>query len=380
MECQKELFTLNPEVTFLNCAYMSPQLKKVTAEGMTAIVKKEDPTRISPADFFEPTERLRSIFAAIIDVEDPNRIITIPSVSYGMAIVARNIALHAGEEILVLGEQFPSNVYHWMTLAKEKGAKLITVPSPPPMEGRGDKWNLSILDAIGPATKIIAIPHVHWADGTCFDLISISQKAKSYGALLIVDGTQSVGALPFSVKEIQPDALICAGYKWLMGPYSLGLAYLGPVFDEGIPLEENWINRLYSEDFGGLVRYQEAYQPGSLRYEVGEHSNFILVPMLIQALIQILEWGVDNIQEYLLGICKAPLQRLRDKGIWVEKEGAISPHLFGIAMPDLAQVKEKLLQNKVHVSYRGHFVRVSPHVYNREEDLQRLADILLGDG
>ena len=195
-----------------------------------------------------------------------------------------------------------------------------------------------------------------------------------------MDGTQSVGALPFSVKKVQPDALICAGYKWLMGPYSLGLAYLGPAFDEGFPLEENWINRLNSEDFGGLVRYQEDYQPGSLRYEVGEHSNFILVPMLSRALRQIQEWGVENIQEYLLGIGKAPLQRLRDKGIWVEREGAISPHLFGIAMPDLEKVKEKLIQSNVHVSYRGDFIRVSPHVYNREGDLQRLVDVLLGKG
>ncbi|WP_114749252.1 aminotransferase class V-fold PLP-dependent enzyme [Pleomorphovibrio marinus] len=380
MKCQKELFNLNPDLTYLNCAYMSPQLKTVTETGIRALLRKEDPTSIFPVDFFEPTEQLRSLFATMIEADDPKRIVTIPSVSYGMAIVSRNISLNADDEILVVGEQFPSNIYPWTRLAKEKGAKLLTVPSPPPMEGRGDKWNLDILDAIGPATRIIAIPHVHWADGTFFDLLSISQKAKSFGALLIVDGTQSVGALPFSVKKVQPDALICAGYKWLMGPYSLGLAYLGPAFDEGFPLEENWINRLNSEDFGGLVRYQEDYQPGSLRYEVGEHSNFILVPMLTQALRQIQEWGVENIQEYLLGIGKAPLQRLRDKGVWVEKEGAFSPHLFGIAMPDLAQAKEKLLQNKVHVSYRGHFVRVSPHVYNREEDLQRLVDILLGGG
>ncbi|MEQ9007935.1 MAG: aminotransferase, partial [Ekhidna sp.] len=104
--------------------------------------------------------------------------------------------------------------------------------------------------------------------------------------------------LPYSVKEIRPDALICAGYKWLMGPYSIGLAYYGAAFDGGEPIEENWINRLNSEDFSNLVNYQPEYQEMALRYEVGEHSNFILVPMLHQAIRQILNWQPDNIQVY----------------------------------------------------------------------------------
>jgi len=74
--------------------------------------------------------------------------------------------------------------------------------------------------------------------------------------LLIIDGIQSIGTLPFSVKEIQPDALICAGYKWLLGPYSIGLAYYSDTFANGFPIEENWINRKNSEDFGGLVNYE----------------------------------------------------------------------------------------------------------------------------
>ena len=103
--------------------------------------------------------------------------------------------------------------------------------------------------------------HIHWADGTLFDLKAIRQRTRDVGALLIIDGTQSIGALPFDIQEIQPDALICAGYKWLMGPYSLGLAYLGEFFDEGIPIEENWKNRHNSHHFARLVNYEDKYQP-----------------------------------------------------------------------------------------------------------------------
>ncbi|NBC06158.1 MAG: aminotransferase class V-fold PLP-dependent enzyme, partial [Bacteroidetes bacterium] len=86
-------------------------------------------------------------------------------------------------------------------------------------------WNEAILDAIDERTALVSLAHVHWADGTLFDLPAIRQRATEAGALLVIDGTQSVGALPFDIQEIQPDALICAAYKWLMGPYTTGLAY-----------------------------------------------------------------------------------------------------------------------------------------------------------
>ena len=117
---------------------------------------------------------------------------------------------------------------------------------------------------------MVSIGHVHWSDGTLFHLEKIRAKLDKTGGLLVIDGTQSVGALPFSISKIRPDALICAGYKWLMGPYSLGLAYYGPAFDNGMPVEENWINRHNSEDFTGLIGYQDTYREMSLRYEVGE--------------------------------------------------------------------------------------------------------------
>ena len=115
---------------------------------------------------------------------------------------------------------------------------------------------------------------MHWTDGTRFDLAAIGARAREVGAALVVDGTQSVGALPFDVQQLRPDALVCATYKWLMGPYSLGFAYLGPRFDDGEPLEETWIGRRGSENFKELVDYQDDYQPGALRYDVGERSNF----------------------------------------------------------------------------------------------------------
>jgi selenocysteine lyase/cysteine desulfurase len=217
--------------------------------------------------------------------------------------------------------------------------------------------------------------HIHWADGTLFDLAAIRKRTRENDALLIIDGTQSVGALPFDVATLQPDALICAGYKWLLGGYSLGLAYYGEYFDQGTPIEENWINRAESENFAGLVNYQEDYQGGALRYEVGEHSNFILIPMLRAALQQINQWGVENIQAYAKNLTKDLVTKLKAQGCWIEDEAYRVAHIIGVRLPDgveVAQVKDLLASQQIYVSVRGNSIRVSSHVYNSTEDIQKL--------
>ncbi|HWA32534.1 MAG TPA: aminotransferase class V-fold PLP-dependent enzyme, partial [Cyclobacteriaceae bacterium] len=228
---------------------MSPLLKTVEKKGMEGLQKKRNPFAISAQDFYTDGDMLREKFASLINVRDSKRIAIIPSVSYGLATVAKNFKVSAGENMIVAAEQFPSNYYPWERVAKETKAELRTVSPPDVPQGRGKKWNERILEAIDSRTRMVAIGNVHWADGTLFDLLQIRRRTRDVGALLIIDGTQSVGALPFDAEIIQPDALICAGYKWLMGPYSIGMAYYGEYFDGGTPVEESWINRKDSVDF-----------------------------------------------------------------------------------------------------------------------------------
>ncbi len=368
-------FTLPPQLTYLNCAYMAPLLKNVEKVGVSAVRKKRNPVNITQPDFFTETELLRSEYAKLINAPDPKRIVIIPSVSYGMANVVRNLDIKKGQHIIVATEQFPSNVYPWQRLCEDAGAQVISVAPPDNYSNRGKRWNEKILESINESTKAVTIGQVHWADGTRFDLEAIRKRTREVGALLVIDGTQSVGALPFDVQHIQPDALICAGYKWLLGPYSIGLAYYGSYFDNGKPVEENWINRLNSEDFAGLVNYQSQYQPGALRYEVGEHSNFILVPMLLKAIQQLNNWGPDRIQEYCQHIGQPVLQKLTEKGFIIEDEAWRSAHLFGVRLPgnmNMDDVKKSLLKHNVYVSFRGNAIRIAPNVYNTEKDFEKL--------
>ena len=376
---QKKEFSLPSELTYLNCAYMSPLMKRVEEVGIEALKRKANPASISAPDFFTDTEALRNEYAKLIRAGNPGRVVVIPSVSYGMSNVVQNLPLEPGDNVIVTGEQFPSNYYPWHRLCEKKKAKLKIISPPEMLDDRGNHWNQRILEAIDVKTRMVAMGNVHWADGTKFDLLAIRERTHEVGALLVIDGTQSVGALPFDVGVVQPDALICAGYKWLMGPYSIGLAYYGPYFDDGFPIEENWINRINSEDFAGLVNFQDQYQPGSLRYEVGERSNFILVPMLLKALETLNAWQPGRIQQYCESITAEVLEGLTDAGFWVEEPAYRGNHLFGIRLPKnipINSLKQDLADQNIQVSVRGDAVRVSPHLYNDQEDMQKLAKVL----
>ena len=376
MDCQKHLFQLDPQVHYLNCAYMAPMLKSVEELGIEGIRKKRDPFKITADDFFRDSESVRKEFASLIGSNESQRVALIPGTSYGMAIVANNISLEPGEEVIVMEGQFPSNFYIWDRLAKQFGAKVITLSEPSEFP-RGEAWNAAILGSINDRTRVVAMPHVHWADGTRFDLISIRKKCNEHNTLLIIDGTQSVGALPFYVDEIRPDALICSGYKWLMGPYSMGMAWFGDKLIDGKPLEENWINRKNSENFKELVNYQAEYQPGALRYDVGERSNFILLPMMLEALRQINEWGVENIYDYCSKLSGTAITELREMGYELETGTYLSHHLFGVRRRGFDPVlfSEKLNDAKIYVSVRGNAVRVAVNVFNDQRDMEALLEV-----
>jgi len=379
LSCQKDKFSLPEGVHFLNCAYMAPQLKAVEEAGIKALIRKNDPSDIQVNDFFDNSNKIRIEFSKIINNNNPEQIALIPSVSYGIANVVNNISLSSDDEIIVLGEQFPSNVYSWIEKSRETGAKIIKVLPPEDGIDRGRIWNERILEAIGPKTKVVAMCQAHWTDGTLFDLKSISRGIHEKDGYLIVDGTQSVGAYPFNVNEIKPDALICAGYKWLMGPYSIGAAYFSKRFNNGKPIEHPWISRMNSDNFAGLVKYEARYESGAIRYDYGERSNFILNAMFLTSLQQINEWGVENIQEYCKLVIEPVVKSLNGLGYTIESSAYRTGHLFGIQLDvglDLKSIAASLHQNNIRVSVRGSAVRVSPHLYNTREDLEVLVACL----
>ena len=354
---------------------MSPQLKSVEKIGIENLKRKSQPYLITESDFFTDKEILRKRFAQLIEVDDPQQIAIIPSVSFGIGIAMKNISFEKGDEIVVLEEQFPSNYYTWKQLEMEKGVNIITIKAPELQKGRGQRWNKQIAEAISSKTKCVAIPHIHWADGTKFDLLAIRERTNDVGAYLIIDGTQSVGALPFSVREIKPDALVCGGYKWLLGAYGLGVAYFGSKFDNGVPLDNNWMNHEGAENFSNLVNYNLHYKRNAARYDIGGASNFIMVPMLYEGINQLLDWTPLRIQNYCKNITANSIDSLKERGYFIEESADRSNHLFGIYLPpgtDIQAIQDRIIKTKIYVSFRGNAIRISPNVYNTKDEIEKL--------
>jgi len=371
--CQRQLFDIPEDVAYLNCGYMSPLMRRVRDAAVAGLERKAHPWEIAPRDFFSGSDALRAAFAGLINARADD-IALVPAASYGVSTAARNLPLSSGQNVLVVEDQFPSNVYPWRERAREVGADVRTVPRP-----RSGGWTRAVLDAIDGATAIVAIPQCHWTDGGLFDLEQIGRACRVNGSALSLDLTQSLGVLPFDVARVQPDFLSCAAYKWLLGPYSIGFLYVSERWQrEGRPIEHNWIHRKNAEDFARLVDYQDEFEPGARRFDVGERSNFALVPAAEAGLRQILEWGVANVCETIESMADRIVERLQPLGLSAPAKEERAPHYLGMQMPGgLPEgLLPKLAQRRVYVSVRGASIRITPHLYNSEADIDRLVEAL----
>ena len=369
---QRSLFDIPRDVAYLNCAYMSPLLHSAIEAGIGGMRAKARPWTITPTDFFSDVEIVRRLAATIIGC-DANDISLVPAASYGIATAMQNLSLASDQEILVLEEQFPSNVYGWMELARRSGAKLKTVPRP-----ADDDWTQAILNAINSKTALAALPHCHWTDGSLIDLELVSVSLRKYDAALVVDATQSLGAMPLDINRIQPDFLVAACYKWLLGPYSTGILYVAPKHQNGQPIEPGWANRAGSEDFTALVNYRDEYQAGARRFDMGQRSNFALLPPLIAGFQQIIDWGVDAIQETITGMTDIIANRAEENGLRIGNRSHRAGHFLGVRLPGgvPSNLTVELASHGVFVSVRGDSVRVTPHLYNNSDDVDRLFEFL----
>ena len=365
---QRELFEVPEGISYLNCAYMGPLLREVREVGERAVGRKSRPWELSPSDFFDEAEKARALFARLVGGE-ADGVALIPSVSYGMAVATANVPVGRGEKVLILEDQFPSNVYPWRELVREKEADLVVVPRP-----EDHDWTRAVLGRIDEGTAVVAVPNCHWTDGSLLDLAQVGARARAVGAALVVDGIQSLGAHPFDVGEVRPDFLVASSYKWMLGPYGLGFMYVGEEYREGAPVEHNWINRRGSEAFSRLVDYSDDFQPGARRYDVGERSNFVLLPMAVAALRRILGWGVENVSETIGGLTDLVEKEADRLGLRTVPKERRARHMTGLMLgPEAPEdLAARLAANGVFVSVRGGSVRISPHLYNTERDVKRL--------
>jgi selenocysteine lyase/cysteine desulfurase len=365
------LFDIPDEVAYFDCAKMSPMLNAAAQAGRLGLERKAHPWNIKAAHFFDESERVRGLYGRLIGAAADD-VAIVPSVSYGMATALKNVRVSAGQSIVTLGDDFPSGIYAARALGKQTEAEVITVPKPE----RGADWTAALLDAIDGHTALVVAPHVHWVHGILIDLEAVARRCRSVGAALVLDTTQSMGAYPLDLASVDPDYMVAASYKWLLGPYSLGFLYVAPRHQGGAPLEEGWMTRAGAEDFRRLTGYPEALQPNARRFDMGERANFALLPVAGAAIEQLLAWEPTRIAATLAETTARLEARLAPLGIAADAGRA--PHFlsvrFGGGMPE--DIEAQLAAANVHVSLRGETMRITPHLYNTPADEERLVESL----
>jgi selenocysteine lyase/cysteine desulfurase len=368
---QRELFDIPSDVAYFNCASLAPTLRASREAAEAALARRARPGRISSDDWFSGAEERRALFAQLAGV-DPDGVALVPATSYGLAVAAANLPAGPGRRVLVLADDFPSNRYTWQRFAGRTGAALVTVER---RDGR--TWGEAVLEELDERTAVVAVLATHWTDGGSVDLVAIGERARQAGAALVVDASQALGAAPLDLVAVQPDYLVTVGYKWLLGPFALGYLYVAERHRDGVPLEENWISRLGSEDFGALVDYQDRYQPGARRFDVGQRSHFETTPMAVAALRQLLDWEVERVAATLGQVTGRIQHEVEAIGLRLTSGDRV-PHMLGIAFPDEARgaVAAALAGAGVFAGVRGSSLRVSPHLWTTDQDVERLVGAL----
>ena len=369
-------FALPAGVHYLNCAYMAPQLRTAEIAGRRALRRYRDPSHIQGSEFFDLPDRVRTRFAALIGAPHPERIAILPSMSYGMATAARNLAPRPGTTVVHVEYEYPASVLTWRRSAAARGGAVRVVRRPTRARDRGREWNARLISAIDRRTSVVFLSPVHWIHGTAFDLDAVAVRARECGARLVIDGTQAVGAIPLDIARLRPDALICAAYKWLLGPYSIALAYYGPAFDRGTPIEETWTARANSRDVGLNARLSRRYGARAARYDGGERSDFVLLPMLEAGLRQLAAWRPARIGAYCATLTRRLLEQCAALGCEADAREAYAEHVVSLELPCESasdRLSAELVRRRIAISRRGPLLRISPHVYNVEADVDILA-------
>ncbi|MGX7707387.1 aminotransferase class V-fold PLP-dependent enzyme [Methylobacterium sp. Gmos1] len=362
LPCQRHLFEVPDNVSYLDAAAWSPLPRAVREAGEAGLLVKarpwEHPREAVPAQ----AERARGVAARLIGATTDD-VAIMGSVSHAMATAAANLAVAPGGRVLRVADEFPSLRYAFDRLATARGLIVEEVPRPPD----GD-WTAALLSAIGrpgaPPVAVATLTPLHWTDGGLIDLDRLAPAIHAAGAALVIDATQAAGALPVDVGRWRPDFLAFPTYKWALGPYGLAFLYAAPHRQGGTAIEDNIGNRPPAA--------------GARRYDRGELNDPILLPMAATGLELVLSWDVSAVATRLRRLTDQLAEGVVGLSVSATARHLRSPHILGLRAagglpPGLA---DRLRQAGIFASERSGALRLSPHVWADEGDVKRCVEAL----
>ncbi|MCG3216746.1 MAG: aminotransferase class V-fold PLP-dependent enzyme [Candidatus Heimdallarchaeota archaeon] len=359
------------ELNYLNHASTGP------LHGRTADALQNYLNCWTLIDYTEPCEAredVRNQFAQVINASSEEITFT-PDVTHGSKIAANILDYDEDSNIVCYWNDYPGQVYQALYLQKTKGVEYRQV---------ADRKNIltpeDFAEKVDDNTKLVLLSHVQWISGFKADLKEIAKIAHENDAFILVDTIQSSGALVNDVRDWDVDFLTCGVTKWLLGPDQKGLFFMKkklinefyPPFagyhgtDQGSLFDPYWnVNKL--EYLNTIDRYKDT-NPGSILYYIAHAGMQIL-----------LDYGIKNVENRIFQLTDYlidELNKLGDYEFITPTDREFRSGIINIRLPDNVEIAKKLKQQKIIVSSRYGGIRISPHFYNTEEDIDNLIDTL----
>jgi selenocysteine lyase/cysteine desulfurase len=359
---------------YLDCAYQGPFPRSAVERITEAIEWKRRPSILSSKEYFELPDRVRRKIAGLIGA-DPSEIALTNSATQGIGLAAEGLKLTAGDEVVVASNNFPANLYTWLHLGR-RGIRTHMVR---PVDGEIRAADVAAV--MTRRTKVLALDWVSYSTGARIDLAALGEMIHSHGGLFLVDGTQGVGALELKVHEMPIDVMAVAGYKWLLGPYATGFAYLSWKAQELIELKVvNWATVEGADHFDYLPVDRFTLPKAARIFDMPETGNFLGLAGLEASLDFILRVGVGKISSHSFQLLDLLAERLQKRGYKVcsplASDARSTIVAFSAATPQATEeLHGKLRSHGIAVSLRYNMIRVSPHVYNTEAQMGRFLEL-----
>jgi selenocysteine lyase/cysteine desulfurase len=372
---QRGLFDIPREVCYLNAASWSPLPLAVQEAGRAGVARKGRPWELDPGLANRVQERARRAAAQLIGA-DPVDVALIPSVSYGVATAAKLLPIPSGARVLVLADDHSSPVLEWTTRAAAAGFTVESVGHP----ADGD-WTSAVLEAIGrPGAAPLAlasISSVHWSDGGLVDLDRVARAVREAGAALLVDATHGAGVMALDVEALDPDFLVFPTYKWVLGPYGRAFLYVAKRRQDGVPLEQTAAGRRAVTPERAPYFKDTAFVAGAHRFDMGERDWLVTLEMAAIGMETMAGWGPQAVTARLQMLTDRLAAGLAGSGVRFPEKRFRAPHLLSLDFPDgmPGDLVDCLAAERVYAAPRLGRLRLSPHVYNDEADIDRFVEV-----
>jgi selenocysteine lyase/cysteine desulfurase len=361
-------------VVYLNCASQAPFPRATVERLQQAIELKARPDRLNASEYVRLPDRVRMRIARLTSA-DPEEIAITNSATQGIGIVSAGLTLGVGDEVVVANSNFPSNLFTWVHLRRKGVIVKVVHPS------EGQVTLDQVAAVLSPRTRVLALDWVSYSTGYKIDLAAFGSLIHSRGGIFVIDGTQGVGANELNLHETPVDVMACAAYKWLLGPYGTGFAYVRRDLWNKLDLPViNWLSVKGAENFDSLPTDEFSLIQGARVFDSGETANFINVNGWEASLEFVEEVTIRTVNEYCLRLLHGLAEGLRAYG-YTLSSGALAGHnstILGFCASTreaTAALHQRLLANHIVISLRQGMIRVSPYLYNNDADIDRLLEI-----